>query len=138
VPTEFEVTYTYENGVELVCTSSGENGIKFHGADGWIFVNRSKIEASDPEILKIQLGPNDTQLYKSDHHHMNWLDCIQSRKRCICDVEIGHRSVTICHLGNIAIWLGRELHWDPKKEQFVNDPEANTMLSRPRRAPWHL
>jgi hypothetical protein len=61
-----------------------------------------------------------------------------SRERCICDVEIGHRSVTVCHLGNIAIKLGRELHWDPKTEMFVNDEEANRMLDRPRRAPWHL
>jgi len=138
VPLSFRVHYTYANGVELICTSDGDNGIRFTGSDGWVFVNRSRIEASDPDILKIELGPNDVHLYKSENHHENWLDCIMSRERCICDVEIGHRSVTVCHLGNIAIKLGRELHWDPKTEMFVNDEEANRMLDRPRRAPWHL
>ena len=83
-------------------------------------------------------GPNDVRLYKSDNHHGNWLDCIQSRKRCICDVEIGHRSVTICHMGNISMRLGRPLKWDPVKEEFIGDEEANAMISRPKRAPWHL
>jgi len=138
VPGEFEVHYTYENGVELVCYSGGENGVKFYGENGWIFVNRSRIEASDPDILKIELGPGDTRLYRSDHHHANWLDCIASRQRPICDVAVGHRSVTVCHLGNIAIRLGRELRWDPNKEEFIDDPEANRLLSRPMRAPWHL
>jgi len=135
---EFEVHYQYANGVELVCQSSGKNGIKFTGEDGWIFVNRGGIEASDPDILKIKLGPNDIRLYKSDHHHLNWLDCIASRERCICDVEIGYRSVTVCHLGNIAMRLGRPLKWDPQAEKFVGDEAANQLISKPMRAPWHL
>jgi predicted dehydrogenase len=138
VPGSFEVAYKYANGVEMICYSEGENGAKFYGTDGWIFVNRSKIEASNPDILKIQLGPSDVHLYKSDHHHNNWLDCIQSRERCICDVEIGHRSITVCHIGNISIRLGRPLKWDPVKEEFVGDEAANQFLRKPMRAPWHL
>ncbi len=145
VPLDFEVTYTYENGVELICRSRGENGAKFFGRDGWIFVNRSRIEASDPDILKTPLGPNDIRLTNSGddgnsfvNHYHNWFECIRTRQRPICDVEIGHRSATVCHLGNIAIKLGRELRWDPKAERFVNDDEANLMISRPYRAPWHL
>jgi len=138
VADDFEVRYQYANGVELTCHSSGKNGIKFTGEDGWIFVSRGEIEASDPALLEIELGANDVRLYKSDNHHLNWLDCIATRKRCICDVEIGHRSVTVCHLGNLAMRLGRSLQWDPETEKCVGDEAANQLLSKPMRAPWHL
>ena len=138
-PRTFDVTYTYANGVELHCHAEGDNGVKFTGSDGWIFVNRSKInDSADGEILKSKLTDQDVRLPVSKDHHDNWLDCIESRERPICDVEVGHRSVTVCHLGNIAIRLGRELQWDPVKEMFVNDEGANRMLSKPMRAPWHL
>ena len=68
----------------------------------------------------------------------NWLDCIKSRRRPISDVEIGHRSSTICHLGGIARRLGRKLRWDPKKETFPSDAEANALLARPQRKPYEL
>lgn len=138
VPGTFDVTYTYANGVTLTCHAKGENGVKFTGADGWIFVSRGKIEASNPDILKIELTDSDVRLYDSHDHHTNWLDCIHSRKLPICDIEVGHRSVTICHLGNIAIKLGRELNWDPAKEVFVGDEQAQRLCSKPMRAPWHL
>jgi len=135
---EFEVTYTYKNGVKMICHSGGENGVKFYGADGWVFVNRREIRASDPDILKHEFKSSDTRLYVSRDHHENWLDCIKSRKRPICDVEIGHRSVTVCHLGNIAMRLGRPLQWNPEAERFVDDEQANRFLSKPMRSPWHL
>lgn len=146
VAAEFEVHYEYANGVQMVCHSNvieagGQqegNGVLFTGTDGWIFVKRGDIRASDPELLKTQFSEADVRLYESHDHHNNWLDCIQSRERPICDVEIGHRSVTVCHLGNIAIRLGRELQWDPEKEQFVGDDQANQLTSKPRRAPWYL
>jgi myo-inositol 2-dehydrogenase / D-chiro-inositol 1-dehydrogenase len=152
----FKVTYTYGNGVVLTCSSEGltvegvpqgkkesekkehANGALFKGTDGWVFVNRSVIVASDPDILKTEFGSGDTRLYVSKDHHENWLDCIASRERPICDVEVGHRSATVCHLGNIAMRLGRELNWDPAKEQFVDDDQANLIVSKPMRAPWHL
>ncbi len=146
VPGRFKVHYRYANGAELTCRTDGftdddgkfGNGVKFTGEKGWIFVSRSEIRASDPEILKIELGPSDIRLYKSDHHHNNWLDCIASRERCICDVEIGHRSVSVCHIGNISMKLGRPLKWNPEKEMFEGDEAANAMLGRAMRAPWHL
>jgi predicted dehydrogenase len=138
VPGHFDVTYTYANGVDLVCHSDGENGVLFTGSNGTVFVSRSTIRASSPEILKSEFSSGDVRLPKSSNHWGNWLDCIQSRERPICDVEIGHRSATICHLGNIAILLGRELSWDPQKEEFVGDDQANRMMSRPMRAPWRL
>ncbi len=147
VPGEFDVQYTYANGVELYCHSQGENGIKFTGADGWAFVSRSRIELSlggknlkDYESI-VKEFPHEsfaTKLYASADHHENWLDCIKSRERPICDVEIGYRSVTVCHLGNIAIKLGRELNWNPEKEQFAGDDQANLLVGKPMRAPWHL
>ncbi len=137
---KFDVVYTYANGVELHCHSEGENGIKFTGSDGWVFVTRDKkkFAAHDPELLKWQAGSGDKQLPRNTGHHDNWLDCIASRQRPICDVEIGHRSATVCHLGNIAMRLGRPLQWDPAKEQFVGDEQANQLVSRPMRAPWRL
>ena len=147
VPGKFDVHYKYADGVELFCHTDTQkyddgtefgNGVKFTGSDGWIFVCRGAIHASDPALLEIEFGPNDVRLYKSDDHHNNWLDCIQSRKRCICDFEIGHRSVSICHIGNISMRLGRPLEWDPVKEEFVGDEAANQVVSKPMRAPWHL
>lgn len=147
VPGEFDVDYTYANGVELHCHSQGENGIKFTGSDGWVFVSRGRIEMQlgdrnwkDYNALVKEFNPYmfQTKLYVSRDHHENWLDCIKSRERPICDVEIGYRSVTVCHLGNLAIKLGRELNWDPEKEQFVGDDQANLLLSKPMRAPWHI
>lgn len=144
---EFDIHYKYADGTDLFCHTQEQsyedgtkfgNGVKFTGTNGWIFVSRIEIQASDPELLKIELGGNDIRLYKSDDHHQNWLDCIRSRERCICDVAIGHRSVSICHIGNISARLHRPLQWDPQKEEFVGDAEANRMMSRPMRAPWHL
>ena len=94
--------------------------------------------ASDDAIIQDPFGPGDAQLYESDDHHANWFRCIKTRERPICDVEIGHRSATVCHLGNIAIRSGRRLVWDPRSEQITNDTDANRWLSRPMRAPWHL
>ncbi len=74
----------------------------------------------------------------TDEHHNNWLDSIRTRKPCAADIETGHRSATICHLGNIAMRLGRPLQWDPEKEEFVGDAAANLMKDKPFRAPWRL
>jgi predicted dehydrogenase len=138
VHTSFDITYTYDDGVTLFCTSKGENGVKFEGENGWIFVSRGRIEASDPAIL---MEPADGSapggVYVSNDHTGNWLDCIRSRKLPICDVEVGHRSATVCHMGNLSLRLGKPLEWDPKKEQF-SDRAANDMLDRPRRAPWTI
>jgi len=142
----FEINYYYHNDVSLICKSDGENGVKFIGEDGWIFVNRHRIEASDPDILKIELGPNDVRLYNTGddpnafiNHYNNWLECVKTRERPICDVEIGHRSATVCHLGNISVRLGREIKWNAGPMTFFkDDTAANAMRGRPMRAPWHL
>ncbi len=98
---------------------------------------RSKLE-TEPASLKTQtIGANEIHLYESKNHHQNFLDCIKSRQAPIANVEIGHRSATLCHLGNIAMLLKRPLKWDPVQEEFVGDDVANRMRWRPRRAPWN-
>jgi predicted dehydrogenase len=136
----FAVTYGYENGARLITTSDGENGNRFIGDRGWIFVNRERIEASDPKLLEEPLPRNAHRLYKSDDHMGNFMDCIHSRKRCICDVEVGYRSVSVCHLGSIALRLGIPLNWDPVAQHFVGPraEKGNAMLSREMRSPWRL
>ena len=147
---EYEVHYTYANGVTHSCESTPANawngsvvdqagqqhGVKFEGADGWIFVTRGKIEASNPDMLTTPLSASAERLYFSNDHMGNFFDCIRSRKATICEAEIGHRSASVCHLGVIALRLGRKLNWDPKQEQFVGDAEANKYLVREMRKPW--
>jgi hypothetical protein len=84
------------------------------------------------------LTDSDVHLYESNDHHGNWLDCIHSRKLPICDLAIGHRSASVCHLGNIAIRSQKKIHWDPVKEKITGDDELAKMTSRPYRAPWSL
>ena len=136
---EFDLNFTYANGVALRVTNQGENGIRFEGDEGWLFVSRSRIEASDQKLIDDPLPADAIKLYESNNHTGNFIDGIRSRKQPICDAEIGHRSVSICHLSNICLRLGgNKLLWDPAKEQFKDNPEANAMLSRPARKPWKV
>ncbi len=128
--------FVYANGIEMF--HGGVGGCTFHGEKGTITVTRGWIK-SDPEgILKEKLPENAEKIYPSNNHIGNFVDCVKSRKKPICDVEIGHRSASICHLANIGYWVGRPLTWDPKKEQFVNDKEANSHVDREVRSPWKL
>lgn len=129
------VRYRYANGVEMIHKDG--NGITFLGTEGKIFVTRGKFEAA-PESIAAPLDENALRLYKSDDHLRDWIKCIRTRQRPVCDVEIGARSVTVCHLGNLAYWNHRRLQWDPKNWRFIGDREANTWLDRERRRPWTL
>ena len=120
----FAVTYRYADGTHLITSSDGENGNRFIGDEGWIFVSRERIEASDPKLIKEPLHGETVRLYVSNDHMGNFIDGIRTRKRPICDVEVGYRSVTVCHLGAIALRLGIPLDWDPKAEHFVG-PRAD-------------
>ncbi|MCL1599625.1 MAG: gfo/Idh/MocA family oxidoreductase, partial [Actinomycetia bacterium] len=90
------------------------------------------------ELVKEPIRDDEIHLARSGNHMRNWLECIKSRERPIADVEAGHRSSTVCHLGNIARLVGRKLHWDPVKEVFVGNEEANKYLDRPRRKPYEF
>jgi len=148
----FKTQAIYANGVTMTISGEFQNGIKFYGTRGWIFVCRDEqatptaaagekatiqpLVASDPKILDSVIGPNEIHLYYSDDQHGNWLDCIRSRKEPIAPAEVGHRACSTCLLHHIAMKTGRRLHWDPVKEQFKNDDDANRRLSRPQREPY--
>ncbi len=151
----FRTEAMYANGVHMIVSNEIPNGIRFEGTDGWIFVSRGdasvtatdpvekrnaakKLDASDPKLLTSVIGPNEIHLTVSKEHHGNWLESVVSRKQPIAPAEIGHRSCSACLLHHAAMKLDRHLYWDPKKEQFKNDPEANALLARPQRAPYAI
>ncbi len=127
--------YRYANGVEMIHDAS-KGGCQFIGAAGSIFVDRGRFTAKPESVGDVKPDELPIQLYKSTNHYKDFVDCIRSRQRPICDVEVGARSVTVCHLGNLAYWNGRKLTWDPEKWQFVGDAEANRWLDNAKRAPW--
>ncbi len=137
---EFHIKYRYANGVTMIVESS-QPSIRFEGTDGWVgnVGWRGPVEASSKEILNSIIGPDEIHLYTCPAgEHRNFLDCVKSRKDPYFPVEIGHRCCSVLHIGNIAMLLGRKLRWDPEKEVFSGDDEANKMLSRVMRSPWHL
>jgi predicted dehydrogenase len=136
--TEYYFEALFANGTTLVVSHQYENGVKFEGERGWIFVSRGRIAAEPKAILDEKIGDNETRLYRSMNHYRNFIDCVISRQEPAAPCEAAHRSITVCHLGNIAMLLGRDLKWDPEREQVVDDPKANEMLRRPYRAPWKL
>ena len=133
--TRVDFTCTYANGVKLVGTT-GPGHTRFEGTEGWISEGR---EAEPKSLLQSAIAPGELHLSEARGGHMgNFLECVRKRQDPSAPVEVGHRSATVCHLGNIAMLLGRKLRWDPAAEKFVDDDEANRMISRPMRAPWRL
>ncbi len=130
------LTYKYANGVTM--TRDRANGVLFTGTKGEVEVNRGHIRTVPEELKDKKIGPNEIHLYESRNHYVDWLDAVRKRSRPICDIETGCRSVSVCHLGNIAYKLGRPLKWDPEREVLIGDVGASRLLSRPMRSPWHL
>jgi predicted dehydrogenase len=131
---DYDLNYLYANGVLLHCTNKGDNGVMFEGEGGWIFVTRGRIEASNPRLLEDPLPAGANRLYASNDHIQNFLDCMRNGGQPICNAEVGHRSATVCHMGNISLMLnGRKLSWDARHERFIGDDEANSMLRRQQR-----
>jgi hypothetical protein len=114
------------------------HGIMFLGAEGWVHVDRQGLDAHPKSLLQVKLGGNDTHLFKSDNHHANFIDAIKRRSKPASPIDIAVRSDTLCQLDQIAIKLRRRLRWNPDRELFVRDEQANTLLDRPMRAPWKL
>ncbi|MCX7006036.1 MAG: Gfo/Idh/MocA family oxidoreductase, partial [Kiritimatiellaeota bacterium] len=145
-PTRVDFTATYASGVKLrVKTRTDgiyDGNVKFFGEKGWIDVSRSKLKASDEALLTIGGGPVKEKIAGGDPsgigHMTNFIACIRSRERCVSDFAIGHRTTTICNLGNIVMQLRRPLKWDPVKEEFIGDQQANRLKERAYRAPWVL
>jgi len=136
--TDFHFEAIYASGVKLIYSSRVRGGVTFQGSDGWVWVNRGAIEASPLSLLDYEPAENEVRLYRSANHSRNFIDCVLSRQAPVAPIEHAHRSITIAHLGNISLRLGRDVRWDPQAERFQNDEKANEMLSRPMRKPWTL
>ncbi len=138
--TDYSIDYVYANGVTMNVSGS-QPGIRFEGAEGWIGNNgwNAPMDAEPKSILESKIGDDEIHVYKDPRgEQRNFLDGVKLRKPCYAPAETGHRTITIAHLGNISMMLGRKLRWDPDQEQFVGDDEANKHLSRPMREPWTL
>ena len=144
VPNKCRLTYEYANGVTVLLGQEQkdiEKKIVFVGSDGKISVSRNKFESDPQEIVEKAVKERGITLgFKTatEDHHQNWLDCIKSGARPNADVEIGHRSATVCHLGNIAARTGTTVRWDPVAETILDNEKAAAMLTRPYRKPWKL
>ena len=150
----FKTEALYANGVKMIVSNELPNGVKFVGTDGWIWVTRGTdratasdpvnsdgtkpLDASDPRILSSKIGDHEFKFIVSADHHRNWLESIRDNKNPIAPVEEAHRSYSACLLHHIAMKLDRKIKWNPDKEEFVNDPQASAMLSRPQRKPFNI
>lgn len=151
---DYEVIYEFAQGVPLIVRSTPDSsiygdtlnaegqvhGIRFTGEDGWLWVNRGQLEASDPEILRPDPATRDSYREKTGDHMGNFFDCVRTRETPRCHAEIGHRSASMCHVGVLALRLGLPLQWDGKAERFTgaHAAEANAYLDREMRAPYDL
>jgi len=149
---DYEVKFTYPNGVifnvrttpddspfgAVINPAGQRNGIRFEGSEGWIWVNRDGISATDRELLSKPLPDNAERLYVSNDHRANFFECMKTRKDPIADVDTGHRSASVCHLGAISLRTRKSLQWDPAKEIFTGDhaEEANKYVAREMRKPY--
>lgn len=143
VPVEYDFLCKYANGIEMRVANASRlslgMGTTWHGDLGWIHVDRGDIiSASDPKILNEVIGEKEIQLYKSDNHWQNFIDCVRSGKQTIAPVEVAYRAISVALLGEIAMTTGQTIKWDPNKEEIIGNPMASRMLSRPYRKPWTL
>ena len=131
--------FKYANGVHVKHEDFGRgNAVEFTGSEGTLAVSREFLETSNPTLKDREFSDSEKQLYWSTNHYQDFIDCIKSREKPVADVEIGHRTATICNIGNITYQLGRSLKWDPNKEQFINDDYANSRLSKNYRKGFEL
>jgi len=130
--TGFEFTCTYANGVKMIVTNGGPN--RFEGSEGWVDLAGATHPAG---LAAVDIGPDEIHLYESRSQHGNFLDCVQSRARTAAPVETAHRSISVAHLGNIAMQVGRRIRWDPDREEILDD-DAARLLGRPKREPWRV
>ena len=127
----------YENGVVMNHTDWGSfNAVQFQGSEGNIEVSRGFYRSDIEGLTDFELKETDTPLYKSDDHYQDWIDAIKTRTRPVSDVETGHRTASLCNIVNIGYTLERTLNWKPAHERFIDDDDANRMLTRPFRGSW--
>lgn len=143
VPVEYDFLCKYANGIEMRVANASRlplgMGTTWHGDLGWVHVDRGDVlTASDPKILNEVIGANEIQLYKSENHWQNFVDCAKTGKLTIAPVEVAYRAVSVALLGEIAMTTGETIKWDPEKEEIIGNPRASKLLSRPYRQPWAL
>lgn len=135
----FGLQMIYENGIVMKHEDFGRgSGVRFIGEKGTLDVSRGFLDSNPASIVKATIQPNEVRLYESNNHYSDWLDAMKTGKLPICDVEIGHRTSSVCNIANIAYQMKRPLQWDPTKEKFKNDTEANTLLKPMFREGWKL
>ena len=141
--THHHVICTYASGVQLFIGDKTHyaGGVRWIGTEGWVHASRDKgLITSPANLVSAKLGPEETHLDKSlvnrQGHIRNFLDCIRTRAKTIAPIEVAHRTITVAHLGNIAMLLGRKIRWNPETEQIADDDTATRMLSRPYRGHW--
>lgn len=135
----FDLMYQYKNGVSMQVVTGGMS-IGFKGTEGWIQCLGwdGDVEASKKSIMEAEIKKNDIHLYTAESEHRNFIDCVKSRKETYVSAEVGHRTATALHMGAIAMQLDKKVNWDPEKEAFINDDEANALRSRESRDPWKM
>jgi predicted dehydrogenase len=142
VPMSYDITCTYATGLKMRIANQRKlphgMGVCWYGDAGWIHVTRGGQSASDPKIFQEKIGPDEIHLEKSEDHFKNFLDCVKTRQKTITPAEVAHRSISVGFLGEIAMQTGRKLKWDPEQERFIGDSEADRLLERSYRSPWHL
>ncbi len=136
-----QVSFKYANGVTMARIEPADYqqySILVEGTEGTVEMHREWLRTKPKSLALVTIRPDQIRLYHSDNHKDNFFECIRTRRRPVADVETGYHSITVCHLGNIAYRLNRPLKWDPVREQFAGDKDANRMLSRSMRSPWHI
>jgi len=137
-PMRYRVVATYADGVKMIYHDQSPRTVKFEGSEGWVKVDDDgNVDAEPKSILRTRSILKQNYAHWTGHHR-NFLDCVKTRAKPIAHPEVAQRSTTTCHVGNLCLRLGRPLQWDLATERFVDDPEANRMLARAMRAPWHL
>ena len=133
------LTYKYKNGIIMTHEKwEWNNAVLFVGTEGELRIARGRLETTPASIKDITIGDTHKHVYKSENHYKDFLNAMRTRTKPVCDVETGHRTATVCNIGNIAYQLKRPLKWDPKKERFTKDAEANVLLGRPMLNEWAI
>lgn len=139
-PVSYKFAAKYRTGVTLIVANASQQpkgmGARWIGDRGWVWVDRSGIDAEPKSLLKEVIGAEEINLLRSPGHHRNFIDCVKSRGQTLTPAEVAHRSASIGHLGQVAMTVGRKIRWNPEKEEVLNDATANALLGRSKREPW--
>jgi predicted dehydrogenase len=138
---DWQSEFNYSSGLRMTFTDTGnpnKQGCRFEGDKGWVHVNRGGIWAEPASLLQVNIKPDELHLHESKDHHRDFLNSVRTRRDPVSPVEAGNQASYLGMIAEIAARLKRKLKWDPAKEQFIGDDEANRLLSRPMRSPWHL